>query len=389
MDERIRWRLPLFSPQLITIWNWTLNIAIYALLLFIALQMTEILLYARLAPPSSLLANFGRTALAAVLLLLLVSAVHEAGHLLAGRVAGLRFHMLIVGPFKLVRDGKKVQIGLHKGNLFNGLAASVPRSQERLRGRMLLFALGGPLASLLLAGIGGGVFWSVRANPAVTQDVAWLLEGSLASAVISGLFFLTAMKPGHYHNGLPADGGRIATLLHGGAIADRWCALVALNGSNVLGQRPRDWDGALVEQALAVSDGSYDDLSAHFAGYRWAMDNGRLDQAYTYLEKGLESRIAWAGGAPARLLLEKAYFCAYHHGDAENGRQWLERYRLGHRPVPLQYRAEAAVLLAEGNIPAAREAAEAGLQALRETTNTGLKIAEEAWLHAILADAYA
>lgn len=389
MDERIRWRLPIFSPQLITVWNWTLNLIVYALLLAIALQMNEILIYARLAPPSSLLANFGRTALTAVFLLFLVSAVHEVGHLLAGRVAGLRFHLLIIGPFKLMRDGKRISLGLHRGTLFNGLAASLPKTQTRLRGRMLLFALGGPIASLLLAGVGGGLFWELRSNPALTQDAAWLLEGTLALGIISALFFLTAMKPGHYHNGLPADGGRIATLLHGGAVADRWCALVALNGADVLGQRPRDWNADLVEQALAASDGSYDDLSAQLVGYRWALDNGCVEQAYTHLEKGLKSRVAWMNGTPAQLVLEKAYFCAYYRDDAESGRQWLERYRLGRRGAPLQHRAEAAVLLAEGNISTAREVAEAGLKALRETANTGVKKAEEAWLHAILADAYA
>jgi hypothetical protein len=317
---------------------------------------------------------------AMVLILLGTSAVHEIGHLMGGKLAKFRFHLLIIGPFKMMRRKERLHLSWSRGAFFNGLAASLPEDDRQLRWRMLLFAVGGPLASLLLALLGTAVFFNYRRDIDFLLDNAWLVEGAALTAIISFIFFLTAMKPGQYNNGMPADGGRIITLLQGNETADRWCALVLLNGADVLGQRPREWDAALVQKVLAITDGSYDTLSAKMLGYQWALDNGRIEDAAQLLDEALETWAAWVSGGRGRLALEKAYFIARHRHNALEARQWFDQVRRSRISQPLQQRAEAAILLAEGNHQAATMLAQAGLDALQKETPSGTILAESDWL---------
>ncbi|MGK7312515.1 MAG: hypothetical protein ACN0LA_09770 [Candidatus Longimicrobiales bacterium M2_2A_002] len=86
-----------------------------------------------------------------------VLAVHEAGHLLAGRLVGFRFLLFIVGPLRVAREGDRVQVGWNRSlSLAGWLAATGPTPDrlERLRRRTAIMVAGGPLTSLA-AGAGG------------------------------------------------------------------------------------------------------------------------------------------------------------------------------------------------------------------------------------------
>jgi hypothetical protein len=365
---------------LVSFWNWLFTLSIYFVLGYTAINLDKITILAQLTRGQSLFANLWLLMGAMVLILLGTSAVHEIGHLMGGKLAKFRFHLLIIGPFKMMRRKERLHLSWSRGAFFNGLAASLPEDDRQLRWRMLLFAVGGPLASLLLALLGTAVFFNYRRDIDFLLDNAWLVEGAALTAIISFIFFLTAMKPGQYNNGMPADGGRIITLLQGNETADRWCALVLLNGADILGQRPREWDAALVQKVLAITDGSYDTLSAKMLGYQWALDNGRIEDAAQLLDEALETWAAWVSGGRGRLALEKAYFIARHRHNALEARQWFDQVRRSRISQPLQQRAEAAILLAEGNHQAATMLAQAGLDALQKETPSGTILAESDWL---------
>lgn len=371
-------------PQswLVTAWAWVFNLTLYGLLGLVVVNVNRIAIRARLAGESSLFGSFLRLLVVGAVLLLLTSAVHELGHLLGGWLAKLRFHLLVVGPFKFSRETGKLRFGLSRGGAFNGLAACIPEEIYDLRRRMLLFALGGPVASLLLALLAGALFYRLPFTAP-----AWVGECAAITAVSSLIFFLTSMKPGTYPNGMPADGGRILMLLQNGTEAQRWCALVALNSADVQGQRPRDWDETLVQQVLAGLDASSEGMLARLLVYQWMVDNGRFSQANLLLDDAFTLRASRFPGAVGRFTLEKAYLLAMYQNNPAEGREWLERLHRRSHKHPLSCRAEAAVLLREGHHTAAHARATIGLDTLRYHPQTGANLAEAAWLQAILDQA--
>ncbi|KAA3662176.1 MAG: hypothetical protein DWQ04_14210 [Chloroflexi bacterium] len=324
---------------------------------------------------------------AVVLILFLVAAVHELGHLLVGRFARLQFYLLVIGPLRFSRENGRFQVNIQRGlGFFNGMAASIPKDTINLRRRMLLFALGGPCASLLLTGTSlliANIFWE---NGRFSSTNAWIWEIALFTAITSFLFFLTSMKPGAYQNGFMADGGRIASLLKADANADSWCALVAINAAELQGVRPCAWDAAQVTLAVQLQGHSYDSLMAQLVGYQWEMDHGHFDAADVYLDAALKNRSVWMSNLYVRILLEKAYLLAWAQHNPESARSWLAQVkRNGRNNSVLFYRAEAAVQLAEGNLPKAIEAVKKGLDALKMlNSTTGMTILEAEWLQEIL-----
>ncbi|MEM7114166.1 MAG: M50 family metallopeptidase [Chloroflexota bacterium] len=384
-------RINLQRPStLISIWSWLFNLTLYGILIYVAFNISRITIRARIAGESSLFASFPRLMLVGALILLLTSTFHELGHLFGGWLANLRFHLLVVGPLKISRESGKLRLGLSGGMaLFNGLAASYPEKIYDLRRRMLLFAAGGPLASILLAAVAGAVYWWLRPGPFLRpQPVpAWVVESAAITAVSSFIFFLTSTKPGQYQNGMVADGGRILTLLQNREPATRWCSLIALNSADTQGVRPRDWDEKLVQGALVAQDGSQESLVGLLMAYRWARDSELFVQAATHLEAGLPDRPGLFQGVRVQLALEKAYLTAAYHQNAEEVRPWLIPLGRRSKNHPLSCRAETAVLLAEGKTQAAHQRAQDGLKALAAQPQTGSNLAEKAWLEELVGSA--
>src|SRR5690606_7263569 len=215
------------------------------------------------------------------LVLLLTAMVHESGHLLAGYLMRFRFHTLVVGLLRISRvNNGRLQLQWQRGGSpFNGLAASLPRQMERLARRLLWFALGGPLASLLFSLVALAIVLYLGSDLRRMLDYLWLWECSLFAAITSYFFLLTSLYPGSYHNGLVADGGRIVMLLTRPAEAARWQALVQLNVADLNGERPSAWDEQLLRQALTQPDNSHDYLTALVMNYHHELDRKRPQQA--------------------------------------------------------------------------------------------------------------
>jgi len=367
-------------------WHFVYRFLIFLTVIGIARNWQRILLRIRLPPVGSLFRHFGGMFAAFIMILFLVAAVHELGHLLAGRFARLQFYLLVIGPMRILRENGRFQINMQRGmGLFNGMAASIPKDTVNLRQRMLLFALGGPGASLLLTGVSLSItkiFWE---NGRFATTNAWIGEIALFTAVASFLFFLTSMKPGAYQNGFMADGGRIASLLKADANADSWCALVAINAAELQGVRPREWDTAQVSLAVQLQGQSYDSLMAQLVGYQWELDHGCFAAADDYLETALKNRSVWMSNLYMRILLEKAYLLAWSQHDPETARTWIAQVkRNGRYQSALIHRVEAAILLAEGSPQKAIEEAKISLNKLQKENSTGMTIAEVDWLQAII-----
>lgn len=370
-------------------WQWIFNLATLAVVWFLATNWPALSIHVRLAPAQSLFRSPWLLLLAAILVLLLTAFLHELGHVLGGRLAGLRFQLLGIGPLRLSRLSESAPLRLGwewtRGfSFFDGVASSLPHDEHLLPRRMLLFALGGPLASLLQALLGMLLFFWANGSLDRALQWAWLWEAGLLNMVVPFFFFLTTMRPAPYPSGLPADGQRIWMLLAQPAGADRWCALLAINALDSQGKRPREWPDELLARALAFPDQSVDSLHALLLAAKLHMDRQEWAAARGYLAHALDQSIIWSGGLAFRFAMEKAFLAAWQEQDVAEGQRLLAQLRRGPRE-PLALRLATAVHLAQGDLPAARDTAIQAQEMLALQPWTGSIQAEIDLLHKMVS----
>ena len=171
--------------------------------------------------------------------MLLVIFVHELGHLAGGLSRGMRFLLLVVGPFQWTRSTMGVSFNWNlKPALMGGLAAAIPDRQRPLRPQLLRLVVGGPLASLLL---GAGSITLAG------QPVGLLTPVLLMAGLLSLVIFLATAIP-FRAGGMQSDGWQLIELLRGGKSVIERQLILELVGSSLAGQRPRDWDQETIGQ---------------------------------------------------------------------------------------------------------------------------------------------
>jgi hypothetical protein len=281
--------------------------------------------------------------------------IHEAGHLLAGRLVGFRFGLIAAGPFCIMRSGGRLSARWLPPALWGPFAVAYPVSPERLPTRFAWYTAGGPLASLAVA-LASMLCARLVPDPA-GRGVAWL-------ALLSACVFIATAQPFGSGMGLPSDGGRWSGLVRNDEAARAAVALVALESLDMVGTRPRDWDQGLVDLVAGVRRPPLHVLSAETARLRRALDANDLDVA--------RARVAEIRAALPRVLrsfrgdaaAEVAFWFAHFVKDPAAGREFL-RDAGGALTAPhRRLRAEAAVLARGGDPAGARRALERARAAL-------------------------
>jgi hypothetical protein len=297
---------------------------------------------------------------------LVVVGWHEFGHVVGGWAVGGRFLLWIVGPFKIQRTPAGVRFGLNRSvNVAGGLAACMPLDPARTTPRRAAVVfLGGPLFSLVLA---VASLWLTAGLAAATGEVtvvrAIIQQGAVVTGSLSALIFLVTMFPAT-QGGFQSDGKRVIELLRGDARSDQATALLMLTTAGLAGQRPADYDPALVRRALALDDGSLFDLYAHLTVYPHAADRGDWSAAQAHLDRLLSGEDKVVPNVRDLVRCEYAWLIATGTGDAATARAWLDTAGALEIAPATRLRAEAAVLLVEGRPSEAAERARAGLHAL-------------------------
>jgi hypothetical protein len=307
---------------------------------------------------------------------------HEVGHLGAGILARFRFVLMIVGPLLITRQEDGLCLGYSGKAFFLGGAVSAPTDDVHLRRRLALMVVGGPLATALLLALAYLLMCALRDIPIPAR-----LAGGLAVLVLSSGFMLgVSIWPARVQ-GLTTDGAKLLTLLKGGPEAERMTAVFAMTGVSAAGQRPRDRNPVWLQRAVACTDDSYEEAAAYYYVYFQALDVGEPERAAAYLDRTLS---LWRNTSPLMRVhhfLEAAYFEGRYGRNGATARAWLELAGKGGFLVEEQtrLRAEAAVLLAEGEPEAARDRASQGLAAMERSYDKGTALAEADWLNEIVS----
>ena len=311
------------------------------------------------------------TALAAIYLVILT---HELGHLTAGKLAGMRPILLVVGPLKLTasNNGWKIELNTNMA-LAGGLAACMPLKTENLKNNFLLMIAGGPFTSLL-----GGLLGFVAYK--ILPDSSYWNFFSLLFGVTAAAIFLVTMIPAKT-SGFMTDGAQLLSLLRGGLDVEQRTLFVVLQAESMKGVRPRDYSPEIIQRLLSIKSNPMMDASVHLIAYYYHLDRGDIEQAWQSLQNTLVVEKQIPEGMKQALYLEYAFFLAALRADAQSARQYLQKSAGALVEKQSILRAEAAVLFAEGNVSEAREKAMQALKHTNHTFDVGGAIAEREWLN--------
>ena len=292
---------------------------------------------------------------------------HELGHVVAGKISGLRFQTLAAGPLVVSRlsDGWRYQWVNSRG-LWNGITVMSPSRPTRLRSNAIFFVLGGPIGSLLC---GAAAIALMLAGPGLQMGEAAEFFGILGVIeLVNCVANLVPLRvPGGY-----TDGARLLQLARKDAEGVRFLAELAFGLSDTTTLRPKDWHPewvkAVTEDPLApgFSRGCYHAYVHH-------LDRGDADEASIWLARCMDSHRALKRD-PYRwiLAIENAFFEARHLKNLEGAKEWLTVTRAG---IPAErfteLRVSAAIHVAEGERDLARHAIETALRLHAQAVETG------------------
>lgn len=306
--------------------------------------------------------------------------LHEAGHAIAGKLAGMRLYAAGLGPWRLQQLDGRWRLQRARGvRGLGGFAAMAPSTDgESGRGMMLVFMLGGIAANALIAAL--CLAWIVLAPPGP------LLHGLLGGTAVVGLFFAVLNLLPIESHGWQSDGKQALGMLRGDANALRQLALQRYSALMLAGVRPRDWPATLRPRFdEAEPEGAADRL--HDVVYaQWTLDAGveadprlwpRLVGHHARLPDGLRQYVALVMAEHAGRLRDPALLAAWR-AECEGGlidlslqRAWLDAWLAalqGRHDALSGLLDEAESLLPRASDPASRAVLADHLRALRERT---------------------
>jgi len=332
--------------------------------------------------------------------------VHELGHLMAALAMGMRLERFVVGLLWFVRERDSWHVRLAAPPLpYWGYVLATPMTYSRLRFRMIVFTVCGPLASIVLGVlcVVAGCFDDSLPMPVLfnfLREVKDVLPSVLTSMwTIAGVYNLFigfwSLLPMEVKTGYPQDGYLLRYWLLAGAdlaplqanvtpkSVERYEMITSLRNAMHNGKRPREWDQSALDRFAAFSDNTGWDVAADMCGYYHALDTGQLERAGTFLDLALASLMKYPADRRSNVTLEGAFFEAFVRHDLDRAKSWLDRSASGDVEEHTRLRAEAAVLLAEGRNVEAIDSVRKALAVAAHSVDRGGSLAEIDWLRAI------
>lgn len=307
-------------------------------------------------------------------------AIHELGHVAAGKLVGLQFYMMKVGPLAWKKRPKGIKFSIdNSGQLFGGYAAMGPTDDRNLLSRHRAFVLGGPLASLLLlALVFAFVQWpeasgakTSKGNEAILTELATSLA-VLSAYVYTVLYAVNSIIPFRYR-GFYNDAAQLLLPIFDKKQAEYRVLAWKWSADLSSGKKCAHWDKeALRELKIRATSpfekASYSHLLGNALIYSGEVENGlaEMEEAFAYLSKPTKLLVEYECAIALDTSFARAHFAknldsakaAYAKAEAMN-----TKMDYGH------HRTLAAINLLEGNSEAVETHVQKGLTWLTENAD--------------------
>jgi hypothetical protein len=264
-------------------------------------------------------------------------AVHELGHLLAGRIVGMRPGAIVIGGIVIFKSGRRWLIRFNYRCMFSGgLAKVLPQKGDFRPAAFGWTIAGGPFARLVFTVVCG--FVELRYGSGTwgfTDTLFW-------TALLTTVGPLVPVSSGLNKS----DGARLWILMRRPDQCRSWMALWALQTEETRGVLPRDWDRELVRQMLMADTSSGEYLYIQLLAFYRCMDEKKEQVALEHLENAL-ARSAGSGKVLRQcIFLEAASSSVLSRGSVSQARTWVERAGKLKKPVSTD-NVEAVIAIRE------------------------------------------
>lgn len=288
----------------------------------------------------------------------LATLCHECGHLTAGWCVGLRFKAVRIDPFRLRFDSGKWKFRV-RPRLFWGYAYMGFDRVRRIRSRLIISVIGGPVASLL-CGICGIFIGEVGLTR--HYDSAWptFLEFFGAWSLFIGSVSLIPFKARGFAN----DGMILRGLLFRREEALPVIASYAF--SAIRAETPFEPPYFMRWFRLAAKPST---LQGNHYASNWLAysEASHPETAAQFLERCLAESSLMDDEQRDYLIAEAAFFTAWRRNDPRKALAWLDKLRPSNRLHPLWIsRVRIALLSAEAKFDQAFAEMRRALALIRE-----------------------
>jgi hypothetical protein len=285
---------------------------------------------------------------------LICIAVHEFGHVLAGWASHMKLRSLEIGPLRWAHKRGKWKFKLVAR--MGGVTGMAPTRLTNVRGRSAFFTFGGPVASLVLAGL--GCIATLTAKGHWWED-GWTLLSIIATiASVDFIVNLIPQKPETNYS----DGARIYQLVTNGPWAQVEQAFSMVASTLVTPRRPRDFDVDVIQEAgTFLAQGDRGMLLRLYKCMHY-LDSGQVPEAIASLEEAERLFEGKAVQSPGGICAVFVYVNAIFKRDRAAAELWWQRLQaLRNIDFDAEYwQARAGLLWQQGQIEEAREACERG-----------------------------
>lgn len=310
-------------------------------------------------------------AIAFIPVFFLVIGFHEAGHAMAGVWQKFDFRMYVVGPFMWDKEQEGWKFKWNKNvNTAGGMVICMPTGTENLKNRFSIYAAGGPVASLILAGL-CYLFYLLLPT---ASHIGFLF---LLIAFFSLLIFVVTIIPLHM-GGFTSDGGRILNLQRGGEAARFEVLMLKILSQSSGGVRPCLLDWSELEEASQLGQ----KLNSPFAVYiqsffhQSAWDKGNLDLAEQHLIAYMDDSESIPDGIRSIVWLDAAFFYAAAKNDLAKALNYWNQFKPSAIiPKAQVFATEAAICILENKSAEAHSKIDLAIAELPNMIDRGTALA--------------
>lgn len=314
-----------------------------------------------------------------------VVAFHEGGHALAGVGVRFDFRMYVVGPFMWEKQKSGWHFKWNRNvNTAGGMVVCLPPDSINLKNRFMIFAAGGPMASLVLTMLSYAGFKVLNngiATGSETLQFISFLFGFIG--FFSFVIFLATAIPFHA-GGFSSDGARVWRFMKGGETSRFEILILKIISGSASGIRPRLLDVNELQEAVSLAVKLKSPYKVYLYSYLYqvALDQDDFIQAEIYLQKYIDKADQIPDGIRNSVWLEAAFFYAYAKDDQEKAISFWNRFKPAALISKAQiYASEAALAKLNQNREVALSKIELSLQELPNMLDQGISIALRERLH--------